>query len=233
MTLTSSTSRQAIPSSWVERLFDRMLLTYGKKFTDQWGGADPDKLIAHWAQELGGFSNEEIKRGYDHLEARDWPPTLPEFKKMCRPPLDATLAYYEAMTGIQARDRGEVGVWSHPAVYWAMVKIGAYDMLNFPYSQVRTRWESIFADEMEKGAWADIPKPMLALPAPGTTKTDKEAATKMLQQLGAGGVLKSPEGKRDHKAWIKRAMERKASGDKTLPDITFKFAKEAMKEREA
>lgn len=225
-TLSSKTSTSApLPQSWVERMFDQMLLTYGKKFTDQWGGADFDKLTAHWAREMASYTPAEIKRGLAALELRDWPPTLPEFKKMCRPPVDTTAAYYEAVNGVQERERGNVGKWSHPAIFWASVQIGAFDLKNVSYSQIKDRWEKALQDEMEKGQWEAIPQPMIALPAPGKTASSREQASQMLQQLGASDMLKP---KTDHKAWIKKVAERAKAGDDTLPGISLRFAKEAM-----
>ena len=51
-----------------------------------------------------------------------WPPTLPEFCALCRPPAQTVnheAAFYEAIRGIEHRQRGEVGQWSNRAIYWA------------------------------------------------------------------------------------------------------------------
>lgn len=222
-TPTSSTSPQ-LPASWVEALFDRMLLNYGKKFTDQWGSADPDKLYAHWARELSGFSRDELARGVAALEARDWPPTLPEFKRMCRPPIDPVVAYYEAVEGVVAREKGEMGKWSHPAIFWASVAL-AYDLQHMGYKQIETRWQKSLQDQLEKGEWEPIPQAMVRLEAPGVTKKDKEEAAKQLQNLGASGALKP---KTDHLLWAKRIMERAKTKNNGLSEIQIRFAKEAL-----
>jgi hypothetical protein len=217
-----------MPEQWVSEIMDRMLMTYGKKFSEQWGGSDPDKLFGFWSQQLAGFTPAEIKRGLAALETRDWPPTLPEFKKLCRPAVDATAAYYEAVAGVQARERGDVGQWSHPAIFWASVQIGAFDLKSQSYTQIKARWEKALQDEMEKGQWSAIPEPMIALPAPGKTASSREKAAQMLQQLGASDALKP---KSDHRAWIKKALERAKAGDDSLPGITVRFAQEAMQAR--
>lgn len=224
---TSSTSTTALPESWVEKLFHKMLLTYGKKFSDQWGGADTDELIAHWASELGAFNGNEIKRGIAAMETRDWPPTLPEFKKLCRPPVDPTVAYYEAVAGVQARGAGEMGKWSHPATFWAAMPL-SFDLSNQTYSQIRHRWESALNDQMERGEWEPIPQPALALPAPGKAKLSRESASKMLRDLEAQGITKSATDKTDHKGWARKIMARIASGDKTVSMIQGQFARTAL-----
>lgn len=222
----SSTSTEPLPRTWIEKLFDKMLLSYGKKFTDQWIGADPGKLITHWAEELASFTGDELKRGYAALDARDWPPTLPEFKRMCRPPVDSTVAYYEAVNGLQARERGDKGEWSHPAIFWASASM-AHDLRSQGYTQIKDRWEKALREQMEKGQWAPIPEVMQALPAPGQTKLSRADADKMVQELNAAAV--NAANRSDHRAWIGKVLERAKAKDSTLPSISVQFAREAMK----
>ena len=214
-----------LPRSWVEKMFDKMLLDYGKKFIDQWGGADPEKLVNHWAQEMASYSPQEIKRGLAAMEGRDWPPTLPEFKKMCRPPVDGAAAYHEAVSGCHARDRGEMGMWSHPAIFWAASRM-AFDLKNQTYSSIKGQWERELQAEMDKGAWDEIPAPVAALQPPGKAQLSRAEAAQRLQELGASDVLKA---KTDHKLWAKRILKRVANGDRGLSPLQVRFAEEALK----
>jgi hypothetical protein len=216
---------------WIERLLDKMLLDYGKKFTDQWGGIDPDKLIAHWSRELAGYLPAELRRGYEALAGRDWPPSLPEFKRMCRPAVDGLVAYYEAVEGVRARERGEMGTWSHPAIFWASVKL-AFDLKSLSYSSIKDRWEVALATEMDKGQWAEIPQPSLALPAPGKTHLSREEAVKRLSELHAAAAVKTAKTKTDHRAWIGLILARAKRKDPSLPAISLRFAKEALEAKE-
>lgn len=225
--LTSSISTQSLPESWVEKLFHRMLLTYGKKFSDQWGGADTDELIAYWSQELGSYTGAEMARGVAALEGRDWPPTLPEFKKLCRPPINSTMAYYEAIAGVQARAAGEMGKWSHPATFWAAMPL-SFDLSSQTYSQIKARWEAAFDEQMSRGEWEPIPQPMVALPAPGRAELSREGAAKMLRDLSALGIIKKVTDRTDHKEWAKRIMRRIADGDKSVTMIQGEFARTAL-----
>lgn len=227
-TSTESWPANAMPKRWIESLFERMLFEYGKKFSDQWGGADAEGLKAHWAQRLSDLTNDELKRGVSLLEGREWPPSLPEFRKMCRPPLDMTNAYYEAVNGVQARERGEIGEWSHPAIYWASVKVGAFDLKNQSHAVIKARWEHALQDELAKGEWAAIPEPLVALPAPGSTKTDRDHATKRMQEIQASGVVKKQVDKVDHKAWAKKILERAKQQNHGLSGLQIRFAKEAL-----
>jgi hypothetical protein len=226
LTLASSTSTTALPEAWVERLFERMLLDYGRKFADQWEKADMDKLIAHWAVELAGYSGTELKRGLDALSTRDWPPTLPEFKKLCRRPLDPMHAYYEAVAGVQARALSEYGKWSHPAIYWAAMPM-AFDLGSQTFSQIRPRWEAALQEQMDRGEWPEIPQPMVALPAPGKSRTSREEASQRLRALGASGIVKDHRGG-DMRGWARRILEREAAGDTTVLRIQVEFAHQAL-----
>ncbi|WP_371763365.1 hypothetical protein [Massilia sp.] len=214
-----------LPASWVEKLLHEMLLTYGKKFTDQWGSTSTDDLVAYWGAQLAGYSGAEIRHGLDALATKDWPPTLPEFKKLCRRPLDSTTAYYEAVAGVQARAAGEYGKWSHPAIYWAAMPL-AFDLGNQTYSQIKPRWEAALFEQMDKGEWPEIPPPMVALPAPGKTKTTREEAAQRLRELHATGIVKDSAGN-DPKRWARRILEREAAGEHVLP-IQARFAREAI-----
>ena len=225
LTLASSTSTEALPERWVERLFERMLLDYGKKFSDQWGGADTDALIAHWSRELAGYTGPELKRGLDALSSRDWPPTLPEFKKLCRRPMDAVTAYYEAVAGVQARANGKYGKWSHPAIYWTAMPL-SLELREQTYEQMKARWQAALTEQLDKGEWPEIPQAMVALPAPGKTKTSREEASQRLHELGAATIVKDAWGN-DPKRWARKLLEREAAGEPLLP-IQVRMAHEAL-----
>lgn len=216
---------EAIPVTWIESLFEKMLFTYGAKFSDQWKGIDPQGLKRHWATELGKFTPEELKSGVSKLKGRDWPPTLPEFERLCKPSIDPTVAYYEAIAGVQARSKGEMGDWSSPAIFWAAMPL-SFDLGQQTYSQIKARWEKALSDQLEKGEWAAIPKPMVQLAAPGKTITDREKASKVLQDIGASGVLKR---RPEDTIWYRKILERHKKGDKTLSPIQINFAKEAAR----
>lgn len=204
-----------------------MLMSYGKKFTDQWGAVSPEAMADHWALELAGYSGPEISAGVKAMEGRDWPPTLPEFKRMCRPVADPLVSYYEAVAGVQARAAGEMGRWSHPAVYWAAMPM-SFDLGTQTYTQIRGRWERALDEQMARGEWDSIPRPALALAAPGKAMLSKEGAAEMLRNLEAQGITKTAAARVDHKRWAKTILARVARGDKTLLMVQIKFAQTAM-----
>lgn len=214
--------------TWVESLFARMEAMYGAKFLDMWRGTDVNLVKQLWADEMGKLSAEDLKRGYAALMTRDWPPSLPEYVKMCKPSVDSTVAYYEAVNGMQARERGEAGKWSHPAIFWAAVQVSAYDLKHQSYSQIKPRWEKALQDEMDKGEWTAVPEPMVALPAPGKSELSREHATKMVQELSATGVIKKNDDRVDHKLWARKIIERAKQKNHGLSALQIRLAKDAL-----
>ena len=75
-----------LPDAWIARIFDHMSALYGSKFATLWQGTDPESMRRIWAQKLAGFSEKPkaIKQALDALDAKPFPPTLPEFLTMCR-----------------------------------------------------------------------------------------------------------------------------------------------------
>jgi hypothetical protein len=222
MTTELSTSTNPLPDRWVDALFVKMINFYGSKFTEMWRDTDIDAVKAMWAHELGKLSREEVTKGAQALMTLEWPPSLPQFINLCRPKLDAQKAFTEALNGLMARDRGEVGVWSHPAIFWAAVRVGAFDIKNATYPQIKGRWESALGDELEKSQWPEIPKPVVSLPP---VKVSAEVAQKYLAKMQ---VHKSESSPIDHKRWAKKIMERHEHGDKSLLPVQVSMAKAAL-----
>lgn len=206
----------------IEKLFDDMLLSFGKRFVDQWSAAEPSKLVDHWAEKLTGYTPREFKQGVAALEGLEWPPTLNQFKKLCRPDVDLTTAYYEALAGLESRAKAEMGSWSHPAVYWAAQTL-RQDLQMQSYSAMKGRWEAELNKQMVKGEWSEIPQPMKVLPAPGKSEMSRENATRMIEQLGASGVLKP---KNEFTLWYRNILADIKAG-KAVSMIQRQFAEQA------
>jgi hypothetical protein len=204
-----------------------MLFDYGKKFTDQWGAADSDGLIAYWSASLAGFTGAELDRGVAAMEDLDWPPTLPQFKKLCRPPMDPMVAFYEAQAGMLARAAGRMGEWSHRAVFWAAMQLGPA-VTEQQYATIRPRWERALGDALALGSWAAIPNPAIALPAPGRTLLAVSVAKERLGNLQASGILKREPDPDKRLEWARKIIAREAAGDKTVELHSLKLAKAAL-----
>jgi hypothetical protein len=166
LTPPSSAEAQPLRPDWVKALFGKLSARYGTLFADRYAGVPQDVLIAEWGAELAGLSGDDIRRGLDGCRDLRFPPTLPEFLALCRPPIEPHTAFMEAMRNMRERDLGRNPAWSHPAIYWAAVEVTHYDMRQSTYSAIRSRWERALADQLRHRCWPDIPRALVALPAP-------------------------------------------------------------------
>lgn len=211
---TSSRSlHQALPQHWVESLFKRMAFTYGARFVDQWRGIDTDGIKVEWAEKLGVLTDAELLHGVNSLHERDWPPTLPEFLKLCRPPVDPVVAYHEAMEQGGRRDRGQPDEWSSPAVFWAWKRISAHDFAHLPYAALKPRWEKVLAIELAKHPMDQIPAPMVALPQPGKATTSVAQAHKQLGSIKQANRAHEATIAADPKRWARELLARRDRGE--------------------
>jgi len=224
LTLVDEWPEGAIPQPWVKSLFEKMTSYYGAKFADQWRDSDTEIVKRVWATELGKLSTEELKFGVAKLISQDWPPTLPQFFKLCRPDVDALAAYYEAVIGLQARAKGESLAWSHPAIFWAARSL-AYDLMNNTYSYVKDRWETALSEQMARSEWEPVPDPWPALPASAKSDLSREKSAQMLREYGANAVVKDTSTPIDHKRWARKILKRGRSG---VSPVAEKFALEAL-----
>ena len=177
----SSTSPQPcshrLPDAWVERLFARLSALYGARLADLWRGADLEEVKDVWAVELADLSGEEIARGLAACRDRKFPPTLPEFRELCRPPIDFEAAFREACEQTRLREMG-LDRWSSPAIYWAAARIGNWDLRDSSYQAIAKRWQAELAvalEEQRAGRLPEIPPARPTLPAPGKTTPTAQA----------------------------------------------------------
>lgn len=85
----------SLPMPWVEKIFTKLVLTFGREFTARWDEASLLDVKNDWAHELRGFAQnpQALAFGLEHCVSGK-PPTVHEFKAACqrRPdPLPAAL----------------------------------------------------------------------------------------------------------------------------------------------
>ncbi|MGH6625161.1 MAG: hypothetical protein ACRECD_01215 [Burkholderiaceae bacterium] len=75
----------SLPINWVERIFQKLTVAYGRDFLARWEGVPMADVKTDWAETLGGYM--------EHPEAIAWalanlpdskPPTAQEFRAICR-----------------------------------------------------------------------------------------------------------------------------------------------------
>lgn len=164
------------------RLLKVLAAMYGQKFADQWQRVTPAELRAVWSMALSTYSPEEVQRGLNACLARTWPPTLPEFLLLCRPPVDHEAAFIEAVRQMRERDNGN-DTWSHPAIFWAAVEFGGWELRHTSWSQAKTCWSRILDEKLAMGNLPAVPPRLEALPAPGQTTADPEKVRQALDAM--------------------------------------------------
>jgi hypothetical protein len=73
----------ALPLTWVDRIFDKLVLAYGRDFTGRWEGIPMASVKGDWAHELAGFEEhpDSIKHALQSLPPAK-PPTVYEFRNI-------------------------------------------------------------------------------------------------------------------------------------------------------
>lgn len=148
---------RALPRGSVDRLFSHMLKMYGNKWADYIdlaGGVDATTEV--WAAGLAGLSSAELRRGLEYCltRANPWPPTLPEFRGLCRPPRNPEAEFSRA-AHIIGRPPYR---WDGDAVLYATVMaVGFFEVRNCAYAGgLKARWEMALRDNENR---ADLPEP--------------------------------------------------------------------------
>lgn len=74
----------SLPTKWVEALFTKLQLAYGRDFIGRWEGVDLNDVKTDWGHELAGFEGcpEAIAYALAHLPPKA--PTVMEFRDICR-----------------------------------------------------------------------------------------------------------------------------------------------------
>lgn len=73
-----------LPIAAVERLFDRLSMTYGTEFKNKWTGMPLNEIKTHWAYELSQFAGNLNAIGWALQNLPDRCPNLIEFKSLCK-----------------------------------------------------------------------------------------------------------------------------------------------------
>lgn len=75
----------SLPTPWIDRIFDKLTLTYGQSFLRRWTDIDMNDVKSDWAHELSGFQQHPraIAWALQNLPPEK-PPTVLEFRLLAR-----------------------------------------------------------------------------------------------------------------------------------------------------
>lgn len=218
----SQANLSALPDTWIEKIFQKMEDRYGALWSDRYGSFPRERVKRAWAEDLAGFTGDELKRGLEACKSKPFPPTLPEFVEACRPKLGAKAEWAEAVEQMRIRLQAQGNDrWSRPQVYWAALAVGWHDLNLSSWDTIRARWETALA----KASAEPIPVYREALPSPGAITISREEAAKRVaeisQQTGFQPAAPNIE-------WAEKIFARWAAGDEVL-DIAIDFAERTLK----
>jgi hypothetical protein len=187
-------------STLIDQLFARLEAMYPQR----WRASFPSgAAIEAWRETWSDAFDEEKVSPQDVGDAvracrrkYDWPPSLTEFLKLCKPAMDPESAYVEACKQISARDNGS-DTWSNPAIYWAAREYGVHELRQSTWASAKMRWCRVLEEQLAKPEQLPVPARMAALPEPGAGTADPakvaaaletlRAALKSRQQITEGG----------------------------------------------
>lgn len=221
--------------SLIDHLWNRLDGAYPKKWRENFPS---QQSIDNWSESwVEAFEEEFVKPGDVQVGLKEcrrrfaWPPSCAEFIQACKPFMDPVSAYHEAVDGLQARGKGEMGVWTHPAIFWATTGLSR-DLMEQTHGQVKDRWEAALKRQFARGAWEPIPAARHLIPAPEKSPMSKEHAEKFLREVGAVGIVSGGAPGRDPKRWARRILERAEQGDPGVTLSQLHCAQEALGLRE-
>lgn len=216
---TSPARRSELPDDWIERLFRKMEDRYGAMWADRYGAFPRQRVKETWAEDLADLTNSELARGFAASKNLKFPPTLPEFRELCRPPINPEASFAEAVKQLRLRKEG-LDTWRHPAIFWAAQSIGEHDM-NQPWQVIKTRWVAALSEMLAEPTLPKI-EPYVQqakLPSPGQTSIAPDEAKKRIGEISGKIVEKS-----DNRSWARKIL----ASPSGYPDISRRYAEEAL-----
>ena len=96
----------SLPIAAIDRLFDRLAMTYGMEFTNKWGTLSSTDVKTHWSHELSMYADNLNAIGWALQNLPDRCPNLIEFKSLCKQaPRPTTIALDAAKAPTEVVDK--------------------------------------------------------------------------------------------------------------------------------
>lgn len=214
--------------SLMDHLFNRLDGAY----PNRWRASFPsEQSIENWRESWAeAFEEEGITTQMVSDAIRvcrrtyDWPPSITEFLKACKPPINVDAALYEAIEQMRKRQHGK-DEWSNPAIFWAAAKVGEYDMISQTFSQLKPRFEAALK-RVQEGEVKPVPERVPALAAPAAAESTREYGRQRLDELNASELVRNVS-KGGNIAWARRIIEEEKATGK-VPLNKLKIARDAI-----
>lgn len=170
----------------IDRLFAELSGAYGSKFADMWSGVDAAQVKSVWVCGLGGLTGEEIAKGLELcITTKPFPPTMPEFRNLCRPVLDMHSMLLVAIREMAHRRNREQENWPNNRLFWAAQRL-AHELRSTEKPELLLKRFELAWFDAAGDADKPIPEssPENAIPAPAKSYLSKEEAKQRADQIG-------------------------------------------------
>lgn len=74
----------SLPLPWINRLFEKLTVTYGSAFLQRWRDVDINTVKSDWSHELSGYDKSPSAIAFALANLPERPPTVIEFRSLCR-----------------------------------------------------------------------------------------------------------------------------------------------------
>lgn len=199
--------------SLMDHLFNRLDGAYPGRWRSSFPGAQSvENWRNAWVEAFleDGITPPEVKVGIAACrKLYDWPPSINEFIKACRP--DRTEALFiqaQRLVFTPVADRNYAG---DAVLYWSIQRFGEHD-LKAATNAGGGRWRQVVAEVIDhgrRGLLPVIPVRREQLPEPGQTSISSAEVDRRIQSV-VGSKL-NPNG---DKAWAERLKVRHEAGEK-------------------
>ena len=200
--------------SLMDHLFNRLDGAYPGRWRAafQGGAQSVENWRSAWVEAFleEGITPSEVKAGIAACrKLYDWPPSINEFIKACRP--DRTEALFiqaQRLVFIPVDDRNYAG---DAVLYWSIQRFGEHD-LKTATNAGGSRWRQVVAEVIDhgrRGLLPIIPVRREQLPEPGQASISSPEVDRRIKSV-VGSKL-NPIG---DKAWAERLKARHEAGEK-------------------
>ena len=205
--------------SAIDRLYARFASMYMHKWSSHFTSPD---VIADWKKAWtsalidSGITFQMALEGIERCRAEHptWPPTEGQFIALCRPAVDYEDAFNYAVRELRKRKTNEDS-WPVPAVYWAAMDFGQYELRQASYTQAAARWKKLLDKRLE-GNCPAVPAYVPQLPAPAFDAAGKAMTSAEARAAAMKAMLALADTKPSRNTAVERAkaiLARHAAGE--------------------
>lgn len=172
----------------VDWLFDEQLRQYGSPFSVKWVGCDVMQLKNEWAADIGKLSPEELRVGVRRMKTEcSFPPSRPEFMKLCRPGESLETLFMTAATLSARYIHDHTTAWPDAVLYYTAQRFGMGELAQTIWLAGKSKFTQIYHDvltQKEDGTLPPLPAAVPRLEAPAG-KTRSAAGSQALAEARA------------------------------------------------